>query len=135
VSDVEERPARRRAAGAVAGRPKPAAWRRWLAIALRTGHTAGVVLLGAALYGAAVPHGLGGGLTLVTGVALMVMERVDGRIRFRELAGAFALAKLAAVAWMALDGAAARALFWILLVLSGIVSHAPRPVRHWRPGR
>lgn len=121
--------------GQGAPRAKPAAWRRWMAILLRTGHTAGVVLLGAALYDAAVPHGVGGALTLVTGIALMAMERADGRIRFTELAGAFSLAKLVAVVWMALDGTAARTVFWVLLVLSGIVSHAPRPVRHWRPGR
>jgi hypothetical protein len=135
VNDLGEHPAHRRVAGAAGARPKPAAWRRWLAIALRTGHTAGVVLLGAALYGAAVPQALGGSVTLVTGIALMTMERADGRIRFRELAGAFAVAKLAAVVWMALDGAATRVLFWIVLGLSGVVSHAPRPVRRWQPRR
>ena len=124
----------RRETGRNEARAKPAGWRRWLAIALRTGHTVGVVLLGAALYGAAVPHRLAGALTLLTGIVLMALERADGRIRFRELAGAFSLVKLVAVAWMALDGAAARSLFWVVLVLSGIVAHAPRPVRHWRPG-
>jgi Mn2+/Fe2+ NRAMP family transporter len=135
LNGVEARRARRVTSQAVTPRAKPRAWRRWLAIALRTGHTAGVVLLGAALYGAAVPATVAGGLTLVTGIALMTLERADGRLRFGELAGAFAVAKLALVVWMTRDGAVARVLFWALLAVSGIVSHAPRPVRHWQPWR
>jgi hypothetical protein len=120
--------------------PKPAEWRRWLGIVLRSAHLAGVVWMGAAYVGTAAPAVGAGGmaaghtgalLVLVSGVALLLSEWFDGRIRLGELAGAVVLAKLAAVAWMALGGAGAQPLFWAVLVLSAISSHAPRELRHW----
>jgi hypothetical protein len=36
---------------------------------------------------------------------------------------------------MALQPAVAPALFWVALAVSGVVAHAPRWLRHWRPGR
>lgn len=94
-----------------------------------------MVLLGAALYGAAVRPGVGGALTVATGIALLAMEWADRRFRLTELAGAFSLLKLLAVAWMASAPAVAPATFWLVLVGSGAISHAPRNVRHWRAGR
>ena len=114
--------------------PKPAEWRRWVGIVLRTAHLAGVVWLGAALLGA--PVGAGGGwLTLLSGLGLFASELVDRRISPTELAGAVVLAKLVAVASMLAWPAAAPGLFWTLLVVSAISAHAPKPLRHWRPGR
>ena len=66
--------------------------------------------------------------------ALLAMECADGRIRLLELAGTVALAKLVLAAWMVIVPAHAAALFWILLVASALSSHAPRALRHWRPG-
>jgi hypothetical protein len=114
--------------------PKPAEWRRWLGIVLRMAHLAGVVGLGAALLGAPVGHG-GAWLTLASGLGLFASELVDGRISLRELAGAVVLAKLAVVAAILAWPAAAMPLFWLLLAVSAIVSHAPKGLRHWRPGR
>ena len=58
-----------------------------------------------------------------------------GAVRVNSIADLFnmaeVLAKLAAVAWMALGGAGAQPLFWAVLVLSAISSHAPRELRHW----
>lgn len=114
--------------------PKPAEWRRWVGIVLRTGHLAGVVWLGAALLGA--PVGAGGGwLTLLSGLGLFASELVDRRISPTELAGAVVLAKLVAVATMLAWPTTAPGLFWTLLVVSAISAHAPKPLRHWRPGR
>lgn len=113
---------------------KPAEWRRWLGILLRTAHLAGVVWLGAALLGAPVGSG-GGWLTLLSGLGLFASEWVDGRISPRELAGAVVLAKLVAVAAMLAWPAAALPLFWAVLVTSALSSHAPKGLRHWRPGR
>ena len=119
---------------------KPAAWRRWLGIALRTLHLVGVVWMGAAFVGAPASQVAAGGavagyaaalVVLGSGLALLLSEWVDRRIRLSELAGAVVLAKLAAVAWMALGGAGAQPLFWALLVLSAVSSHAPRELRHW----
>jgi hypothetical protein len=115
-------------------RIKPVERRRWLGIAIRTVHLAGVALLAAQLYGAA-EAAAGGWLTLLSGLALLVVERSDGRLHLDELAGAWALGKLvlvgAGLAWPA----AALPLFWSILVVSALVSHAPRRLRHWKPGR
>jgi hypothetical protein len=114
---------------------KPPAWRRWIAIVLRCAHLAGLVLLGASLLGAPLTARSGAALTLATGLALFVAELADTRIRLGELAGLVVVLKLAAVAWMALDPAVAPLLFWLVLAVSGLMSHAPRPLRHWRPRR
>lgn len=111
---------------------KPPEWRRWLGIALRSAHLAGVVLLGAGLLGA--PVGASGlVLTGASGLALLASELVDRRLALNELAGALVLLKLGLVAAMAAWPAAAPALFWALLLGSAVVSHAPKGLRHWRP--
>lgn len=122
-------------AAASALKTKPPAWRRWVAILLRCAHLAGLVLLGAALLGAPVEVRGGALLTLASGLALFVAELVDTRIRLGELAGVVVLLKLAAVGWMALHPQAALLIFWPVLLVSALVSHAPRPLRHWRAGR
>jgi len=112
---------------------KPSEWRRWLGIALRSAHLVGVTLLGATLLGAPVPFGAA--LTLASGLGLLASELIDGRIALTELAGAVVLLKLALVAAMWAWPAAGVPLFWGLLVVSAVVSHAPKGLRHWRPGR
>ncbi len=102
---------------------------------LRCAHLAGLVLLGAALLGAPLSVRDGALLTLASGLALFVAELADTRIRLGELAGLVVLLKLAAVGCMALRPAAAPLLFWLVLGVSGLIAHAPRPLRHWRPGR
>lgn len=114
--------------------PKPPEWRRWLGIALRAAHLAGVVLLGAALLGAPLAAA-GAGLTLASGLALLASELADRRIALTELAGAVVLLKLLLVAAMLAWPAAALPLFWALLGLSALVSHAPKGLRHWSPWR
>lgn len=112
---------------------RPAAWRRWLGIGLRTAHLASVTLLGAALLGAPLSLFGTAAAGAASGAALLAVECADGRIRLLELAGMVALAKLALVAWMALAPPHASALYWVVLVVSGVSSHAPRTLRHWRP--
>jgi hypothetical protein len=114
---------------------KPAAWRRWLGIVLRASHLAAVVALGAALLGAPVARLPAAAAVLASGIALLAVETLDARMRFGELAGLVSLLKLAAVAWLVLDADGALAAFWIVLLVSALVSHAPRRVRHWRPRR
>lgn len=114
--------------------PKPPEWRRWLGIGLRAAHLAGVVLLGASLLGAPVGTA-GAALTLASGLALLASELADRRVVLTELAGAVVLLKLALVAAMLAWPVAALPLFWGLLALSALVSHAPKGLRHWRPRR
>ena len=119
----------------IVAKTKAPAWRRWAAIAVRCAHLAGVVLLGAALLGAPVSVRSGAVLTAASGIVLFVAELADTRIRLGELAGLVVLVKLGAVAWMALDPGTAPLLFWLVLALSGLTSHAPRHWRHWQPRR
>lgn len=113
---------------------KPSEWRRWVGIVLRSAHLAGVVWLGAALMGAPVGHG-GGWLTLASGLGLFASELIDRRVAPGELAGALVIAKLGVVGAMLHWPTLALPLFWILLAVSAVSAHAPKPVRHWRPGR
>jgi hypothetical protein len=88
--------------------------------------------------GAPVAPGPAGLASLASGLLLAAMDLAAGRMRLDELAGAVVLAKLAAVAWLALAASgpdATLAAFWGLLVASSLSAHAPKPVRHWRPGR
>ena len=114
---------------------KPAAWRRWLGIMLRTAHLCAVTLLGAALLGAPASTAGAATFTALSGAGLLMIERFDGRILLGDLSGWVSLAKLAVVAWMAIDPARAPVVFWVVLAVSAISSHAPRGLRHWRPGR
>lgn len=110
----------------------PAAWRRWLGIGLRSAHLAAMALMAVQLVGGLPVHGAAA--TLLTGLALLASELADHRVHLLELAGTVVLFKLALVAGMVLWPAAAVPLFWAVLLLSAVVSHAPKGLRHWRPG-
>lgn len=114
---------------------KPALWRRWVGIVLRTAHLASVSALAAALLGAPVSTAAAATATALSGAALLAVERFDGRILLGDLSGWVSLAKLAVVAWMVIDPVRAPTVFWLVLVVSAVSSHAPRGLRHWRPGR
>ena len=101
---------------------------------MRALHLASVIGLGAVLLGAPLPLLQVGAAVLCSGVALLALEIADARLRWNELAGLVSLAKLAVVVWMALDPARSASLFWGVLLISAVSSHAPRHWRHWRPG-
>jgi hypothetical protein len=108
-----------------------AALERWLSVALRTAHLAGVVWIGAAVVAGQPVDPRATALMAGSGVALLLTELRAGRIALLELAGAVVLLKLALVAWMALDARQTIWVFWTLLVASSISSHAPKAWRHW----
>lgn len=117
---------------AAASSPKPAEWRRWLGIVLRSAHIAAITLLGANLLGAGGLAERGALLTLLTGAALFASELVDRRVRVDELAGAVVLGKLALLGWAVFLAPGQReTVFWLLLFVSAVVAHAPKPLRHW----
>ena len=70
-------------------------------------------------------------LVLASGLLLLLLELADGRIRLPELAGAVILLKLGLAALMACKPGWAAPLFWLLLFVSALSSHAPRDLRHW----
>ncbi len=116
---------------------RPAAWRRWVAIGLRTAHLVAVVQVGAAVLGGTIvtQPGHGPALLFVSGMLLFAFELADDRLRLTDLAGGVVIAKLVLCAWMLADPLRAEGLFWGLLIVSGVASHAPRRLRHWAPGR
>jgi len=105
--------------------------RRWLNLSLRTAHLAGVVLLGAALLGTG---GIttGAWLTLLSGVGMFAGDAWANPAHAREVAGFGVLVKLALVAVMAVYPSVALPVFWSILVLSTLLSHAPGSLRHRR---
>ncbi|CAD5373877.1 hypothetical protein RA210_U40280 [Rubrivivax sp. A210] len=111
------------------------AWERALSLLLRTGHLMAVIALGAALLGAPVARGHVGPFVLASGAALLGLDLWARRLSLLDLAGVVVLLKLAASAWMAWGHAGALPLFWAVVALSSLSAHAPKALRHWRPGR
>jgi len=117
---------------------KTSALERATSIALRTVHLAAVVALGAALLGAPLPLAGTSLAAAVSGALLFAMELFARRLHALDMAGLAVLVKLVAVSAIAAwppSPSHRLAAFWALLVLSSISSHAPRTLRHWRPGR
>jgi hypothetical protein len=114
----------------------PPGWRgsqaeRWWSLALRTAHLVAVVALGAALLGAPVSRAGCGVAVLASGLILLAQDRWAGRIALAERAGAVTIVKLLLAAGMAwTDSEWALVVFWGLLVLSSLASHAPKRWRH-----
>ena len=111
--------------------------RRWVLVALRSLHLVGVVLVGAALLSANDEHrAAAAALMLLTGLGLYGIEVWAKPRHAVELAGLFIPIKLIGVAAMIFLPHLAASLFWLLLVASSIVSHAPARFRHLRfPGK
>lgn len=116
--------------GAVGRREFPG--RRWLSIAMRTLHLVGVVLTAVAIFGNGPHPAAGAVLMLASGAALYAIDLWHHRELWRELAGVFVAAKLALLVAMLLVPDMAAFLFWLLVVTSSVVSHAPRTFRHMR---
>ena len=105
--------------------------RRWLNLSLRTVHLSGIILLGAGLLGAGnVTAGVW--LTLISGLAMFAGDAWANPAHLREVAGFGVLAKLALVAVMAAYPSGALPMFWAILVISTLLSHAPGAIRHRR---
>lgn len=115
--------------------PRTGALERASALTLRTLHLMAVVGLGAALLGAPVAQGPFAVGVLASGLLMLALDLRARRLALFELAGLVVLVKLAASAWMAWSPSHAHSLFWALVVLSSLSSHAPKALRHWRPGR
>jgi hypothetical protein len=102
-------------------------------VALRTLHLVAVIALGVVLIGGSVPAGWSpawvGAAVLVTGAAMLLLDLLADHGHLRSVAGLTAVLKLILVAVLA--SWPAPALFWALVVLSGVVSHAPARFRHF----
>jgi hypothetical protein len=108
--------------------------RRWLTVVLRTAHLAAVIWLGACLMAEtpAAALRLAHGAVTLTGLAMFAVDLWCHPGHLRERAGAAMIVKLALIAAMAAAPSYALALFWIVVVWSAVVSHAPASFRHAR---
>lgn len=108
---------------------------RSFSVVLRTSHLVAVTWLGAGVLGAPTSIGLAAAWVLATGVLLAAVDLRAHRISLRELAGVVVLLKLAASAAMSWQPQLAVPLFVAVVVVSSLAAHAPKWLRHWRPGR
>jgi hypothetical protein len=108
--------------------------RRWLTVVLRTAHLIAVIWLGACLMAEPMAASLRLAHTAVTcsGVAMFAVDLWCHPGHLRERAGAAMIVKLALIAAMAAAPSLALALFWIVVVWSAVISHAPASFRHAR---
>lgn len=112
---------------------------RWVRITLRTLHLVGIAGLGGGfLYGAEPamwqPYLL---LTVYSGAALVAVELWSTCLWLIQLRGIAVVVKLALIAWMMQAGHLAAPLFVAVVMISGVIAHAPASVRyfsifHWR---
>ena len=103
--------------------------KRPLILALRTAHLIGVVLFASALFAAGDVRPPGA-LVFLSGAALFAVDLYSHPTHWRELAGATIIVKLALVGLALLQPELAVPVFWTLLVLSSVMSHAPGSLRH-----
>lgn len=109
--------------------------RRGVLVVLRTLHLVGVVLVGAALFGEVTSDiGLrhGATLLLLSGAGMFLMDIWACPAVLREAAGVGVIVKLLLLATVAIHPGWANYIFWTVLVLSTLLSHASRAVRHRR---
>lgn len=105
--------------------------KRWLNLAARTAHLAGVVLFGAALLGAGNIQ-TGAGILFFSGLLMFAIDLWATPSLIREVAGFGIIVKLALIGIAGTQPETALAVFWIVLVLSTVISHASGAFRHRR---
>jgi hypothetical protein len=103
---------------------------RWINVILRGMHLAAVVLLGAALLGAALDARHAATGVAITGFTMFALDLWRKPQYLAEVSGMAVLVKLGLVAWMAIDASSRHALFWLIVAGSAIFAHAPASFRH-----
>jgi len=107
---------------------------RWVNICLRCAHLVGVAgVAGGFLYDLA--HGQWSVywyLTLVSGIALSLVYLWSGAIWLFELKGLAIIVKVLLLLLGSLVPDTRAAIFILVIILSGLVAHAPGRVRSWR---
>ncbi|HET9700236.1 MAG TPA: hypothetical protein VFP70_04870 [Burkholderiales bacterium] len=107
--------------------------RRWWMTALRTVHLVGIAGIGGAYLLGSAPPGWQTylWLTLASGAAMAALEVWLNGICLVQLRGISVYAKLLLLGAIPLVPPAGAALFILVLVISGVVSHAPASLRHY----
>jgi hypothetical protein len=112
--------------------PRQLPGQRWLKIILRTLHLVGVGGLGGAfLYSVAPEYWLPyWWLAVITGVCLVLIELWNDAIWLLQWAGLAIVFKLLLLASLHLFPQAGIPVFIGVIIISGIISHAPARIRH-----
>lgn len=106
--------------------------RRLLVNLMRALHLAGVAGFAAAVL-AAGPHGLRWAVVLlVSGAVMMALDAWSELAYLRQVQGLAMVLKLLLVVAMIAWADGRQALFWLLVVFSALLSHAPGRLRHYR---
>lgn len=103
--------------------------KRWANLALRGVHLVGVVLFGAALLNNTDPQP-GALILLISGLLMFAIDVWATPPLLREVAGVGIFIKLALLVVANLQPTLAVAVFWLILALSTLISHAPAAIRH-----
>lgn len=106
--------------------------RRLAVNALRIVHVAGLALLAASLLGAAGGTRFAAGMMLASGLGIIALDVWASPAWLRQVAGIATLFKLALVVLLFSGDVIRIPLFWIVLVFSVALSHAPGSIRHRR---
>lgn len=106
--------------------------RRLVVNALRVVHVVGLALLAASILGTAGSVKTAAMVMLVSGLGIIALDLWANPAWLRQVAGIATLFKLVLVAWLFSGDAVHAPLFWIVLVFSVALSHAPGSVRHRR---
>lgn len=113
-------------------RPRSLPGRRLAVNALRVVHVVGLALLAASLLGDAIDMRLAAKTLLISGLGMIALDVWANPAWLRQVTGVAMLLKLVLVALLFSGDAFRVPLFWIVLVFSVVLSHAPGSVRHRR---
>jgi hypothetical protein len=105
--------------------------KRWLNLSLRTVHLVGLVLFGAALLGSGSLR-TGAAILFFSGLLMFAIDLWASPTLIREVAGFGIIVKLALLAIAGTQPETALAVFWLVLVLSTVISHSSGAFRHRR---
>ncbi|MBI5890967.1 MAG: hypothetical protein HZB47_09845 [Nitrosomonadales bacterium] len=110
--------------------------RRWLSVFLRSAHLVAVIAFATVLLQTTTPlPEYAGSAVLITGVLIWLLDIWYKPGHLVEGAGLSMLLKLALIVWMIFAPDLRVPLFWIIVVWSGVFSHAPASFRNARlPG-
>ena len=99
----------------------------------RIGHVAGLAGVSAwVLAGAAMDVRLFATLLVTSGLGIMALDTWSNPLYLRQVSGLAMLCKMGLVIVMLLSDELRLSMFWIILIYSVAISHAPGRIRHHR---
>jgi hypothetical protein len=106
--------------------------KRWIINLLRAAHLVGVVGIGAGvLAGWPFAQWQAYAFTLLgSGMAILLLDWWSNPRHLAQVNGLFVLAKLALMGWFMMQPGQRGWIFWVILICSALIAHAPASLRH-----